>query len=146
MPNDEFNKVELPAIDQLKKLNWKYIEGIKLSPDESDERKSFKHIVLKKKLSQSIKKINPWISDDNLKTVVREFVQITNLNLMEANQKVYEKLTKYLSVEQDLGEGRKNHTVKIIDFENLENNEFLITNQFKVAGINPKDMKPQQAS
>ena len=119
MSNDELNKVELPAINQLKKLNWKYIEGIKLSPDVSDERKSFKHIVLKKKLSQSIKKINPWISDDNLKTVVREFVQITNLNLMEANQKVYEKLTKYLSVEQDLGEGRKSHTVKIIDFEYL---------------------------
>ncbi len=136
MSNDEFNKVELPAINQLKKLNWKYIEGIKLSPDESDERKSFKHIILKSKLSHSIKKINSWINEDNLKKVVREFAQITNLNLMEANQKVYEKLTKYLSVEQDLGEGRKSHTVKIIDFENLENNEFLITNQFKVAGLN----------
>ena len=134
MSNDEFNKVELPAINQLKKLNWKYIEGIKLSPDESDERKSFKQIILKSKLSHSIKKINSWINEDNLKKVVREFVQITNLNLMEANQKVYEKLTKYLSVEQDLGEGRKSHTVKIIDFENIENNEFLITNQFKVAG------------
>ena len=58
MPNDELNKVELPAIEQLQKLDWKYIEGVKLSPDESDERKSFKHVVLKKKLSQSIKKIN----------------------------------------------------------------------------------------
>jgi len=51
MSNDELNKVELPAIEQLKKLNWKYLEGNKLSPDESDERKSFKHVVLKKKLS-----------------------------------------------------------------------------------------------
>ena len=42
MNKDELNKVELPAIDQLKKLNWKYVEGIKLSPDESNERKSFK--------------------------------------------------------------------------------------------------------
>ena len=136
MSNDEFIKVELPAIEQLKKLNWQYIEGSKLSPDESDERKSFKHVVLKNKLSKSIKKINPWISDENIKTVIQEFTQITNLNLMEANQKIYEKLTKYISVEQNLGEERKSHTVKIIDFENLENNEFLITNQFKVAGIN----------
>ena len=92
MSNDEFNKVELPAIEQLKKLNWKYIEGIKLSPDESDERKYFKHIVLKKKLTQSIKKINSWISDDNLKTVVREFVQITNLNLMRQIKKYMKNL------------------------------------------------------
>ncbi len=48
MTNDEYIKVELPAIEQLKKLNWKYIEGNKLSPDESDERKSYKHVILKK--------------------------------------------------------------------------------------------------
>ena len=61
MSNDEFIKVELPAIEQLKKLNWQYIEGYKLSPDESNERKSFKHVVLKNKLSRSIKKINPGL-------------------------------------------------------------------------------------
>ena len=47
--NDEFIKVEKPAIDQLKKLKWKFVEGNNLSPDVSDERKSFKHVVLKKK-------------------------------------------------------------------------------------------------
>ena len=30
----------------------------------------------------------------------------------------------------------KGQTVKIIDFENLDNNEFLCTNQFKVSGVN----------
>ena len=40
MSNDEFSKVENPAIQQLKKLNWKYIEGSKLSPDDTVERKS----------------------------------------------------------------------------------------------------------
>ena len=85
MSNDEFSKVELPAIDQLKKLNWKYVEGIKLSPDKSDERKSFKHVVLKQKLSQSIKKINPWYSSPlsllcykgNHKEITREICILT---------------------------------------------------------------------
>ena len=40
MSNDEYVKVELPAIEQLKKLNWKYIHGNNLSPDYSNERKS----------------------------------------------------------------------------------------------------------
>ena len=43
MSQDEYILVEKPAIEQLKKLNWKYVEGINLSPDETDERKSFKH-------------------------------------------------------------------------------------------------------
>ena len=38
MSYDELNKVELPALEQLKSLGWTYIEGEKLSPDESDER------------------------------------------------------------------------------------------------------------
>ena len=135
MSNDEFNKVELPAIEQLKKLNWKYVEGNKLSPDESDERKSFKHFVLKKKLSQSIKKINPWISDDNLKTVVRSLTTIENLSLIEANKKNYNSLIKYITVEQNIDGRRQNRTVKIIDFDNIENNDFIVTNQFKVAGL-----------
>ena len=136
MSQDEYILVEKPAIEQLKKLNWKYVEGINLSPDETDERKSFKHIILKKRLINSIKRINPWIDQDNVNKIVRELINITNLDLMEANKKVYEYLTKYLSVEQDLGKGQKNQTVKVVDFENIDNNEFLVTNQFKVAGIN----------
>ena len=31
--------------------------------------------------------------------------------------------------------GNKGQTVKIIDFDNPENNEFLCTNQFKVSGV-----------
>src|SRR5690606_35032563 len=34
------------------------------------------------------------------------------------------------------GAGRKGQTVKVIDFDNPDNNEFLCTNQFKVEGIN----------
>ena len=39
-------------------------------------------------------------------------------------------------MEQDLGKGRKGQTVKIIDFDNPDNNEFLCVNQFKVEGPN----------
>ena len=135
MASDELDKVELPALEQLQSLGWSYVEGAKLSPDESDERKSFKHFLLKKKLSQSIKKINPWISDDNLKTVVRSLTTIENLSLIEANQKNYNSLIKYITVEQNIDGRRQNRTVKIIDFDIIENNDFIVTNQFKVAGL-----------
>ena len=31
MSNDELNKVELPALEQLQSLGWTYVEGEKLS-------------------------------------------------------------------------------------------------------------------
>lgn len=136
MASDEFDKVELPAIEQLQSLGWTFIEGAKLSPDLSDERTSFKEVVLEKRLTANIKRINPWISEQNLQKVVSELTKTLYPNLIEANQAIWNSLNDCISVMQDLGKGNKGQTVHIIDFENPENNEFLCTNQFKVSGIN----------
>ncbi len=42
---NEFHKVELPALNQLQKLGWTYIEGKNFLPTEG-ERKSLKDVVL----------------------------------------------------------------------------------------------------
>ena len=134
MSSPELDKVELPALDQLQALGWQYLEGAKLSPEESDERDSYKEVVLEKRLSLSIKRINPWISDENLHKVVRDLTRATYTNLIEANQQIWETLNKCVSVMQDLGKGNKGQTVRIIDFDNPDNNEFVCVNQFKVSG------------
>ena len=48
MANDEYEKVELPAIEQLETLGWTYISGEKFLPDQSTERSSLKRVILKK--------------------------------------------------------------------------------------------------
>jgi len=131
----EYDKVELPAIEQLQSLGWRYIDG-RILTDESDERDSMREVVLKNQLETSLKRINPWISDDNLRKVMRDIILPQAATLMEANQSIWEVLVKYQSVEQDLGKGRRGQTVKIIDFDNIENNEFVCSNQFKIEGIN----------
>lgn len=136
MNQDEYDKVELPAIEQLQSLGWQYIHGADLSPETSTERNHTKEVVLESRLTQSIKRINSWINDENLCKVVRDVIHLKTATLMEANQSVWETLVQYQSVEQDLGKGRRSQTVKIIDFENPDNNEFLCVNQFKVDGIN----------
>lgn len=136
MAADEFDKVELPAIEQLQSLGWEYVKGEDLSPDKSSERTSFKELVLEKRLSANIKRINPWISDQNLNKVVKDLTKTQYTNLIEANQAIWTMLNECVSVMQDLGKGNKGQTVHIIDFESAENNEFLCTNQFKVSGVN----------
>jgi type I restriction enzyme R subunit len=134
MAADEFDKVELPAIEQLQALGWTYVKGEDLSPDTSDERTSFKDVVLEQRLSDNIKRINPWISDQNLHKVVSILTRTLYANLIEANQSIWSIINECVSVMQDLGKGNKGQTVHIIDFEHPENNEFLCTNQFKVSG------------
>ena len=136
MASDELDKVELRALEQLQSLGWSYVEGAQLSPDESDERSSLKDVVLEKRLTESLKRINPWINDENLRKVIRELTKTLYSNLIEANQGIWTQINQCISVMQDLGKGNKGQTVHIIDFEHPENNEFLCTNQFKVSGVN----------
>ncbi|SOB75355.1 type I restriction enzyme, R subunit [Marinobacter sp. LV10R510-11A] len=139
---DEIEKVEQPAIEQLQKLGWTYISGAALAPvlpvDGSPlgERGYYRDVVLTNRLEAAIQRLNPWISDENLRKVLREFTHPFHAGLMEYNHAIYQLLVNYLSVEQDLGKGRKGQTVKIIDFDTPDNNEFLCTNQFKVEGAN----------
>ena len=136
MTSDEFNKVELPALEQLQSLGWLYVKCAALSPEESDERSSFRDVVLENRLTDSIRRINPWISDENLRKVVRNLTKTPYPSLIETNWFIWNTINQCVSVMQDLGKGNKGQTVHIIDFDNLENNEFLCTNQFKVEGVN----------
>jgi type I restriction enzyme R subunit len=134
MAGDERQHVEVPALEQLKGLGWSHLDGATLVPEKSNYRSSLKDVVLTPNLEQAIQRINPWISEDNLRKVVREVTLIQTSTLMEANQKFWENLTQYFSVEQDLGSGRRGQTLKLIDFDNLQNNEFLCVDQFKIQG------------
>lgn len=136
MTSHEFDKVESPALEQLQSLGWSYVEGASLSPDESNERSSFKNVVLEKRLAASIERINPWISNENLRKVISNLTRTQYPNLVEANQSIWTVINQCDFVTQDLGKGNKGQTVHIIDFETPENNEFLCTNQFKVSGVN----------
>ncbi|MCP9903157.1 type I restriction endonuclease subunit R [Cyanobium sp. BA5m-10] len=134
MAGDERQFVEAPALEQLKGLRWSHLDGTTLVPEKSNHRSSLKDVVLTPNLEQGIQRINPWISEDNLRKVVREVTLIQFSTLMESNKWFWERLTQYFSVDQDLGSGRRGQTLKLIDFDNPENNEFLCVDQFKIQG------------
>lgn len=134
MEGDERKLVEAPALEQLKGLGWSHLDGTTVVPGTSNHRLSLKDVVLTPNLEQAIQRINPWISEDNLRKVVREVTLIQTSTLMEANQWFWERLTQYFSVDQDLGNGRRGQTLKLIDFDHPEDNEFLCVDQFKIQG------------
>ncbi len=80
---------EDPAVALLQQLGYTY-----MPPELLDaERASFTHVVLVKRLSAVIKKLNPWISADNLTKAVRAITNVPAVSLIEANEKLYTTLT-----------------------------------------------------
>lgn len=127
---NESGQSEGPAAELLQKLGYSYVSPEKLE----EERESLKDVILAERLKKALKRLNPWLSDDNLHKAIRAIANVQKAGLMEANEAAHIALTYGISLEQNLGDGKKSHTVRFIDFNNPKNNEFLVTRQFKVKG------------
>ncbi|MGG0591519.1 type I restriction endonuclease subunit R [Priestia megaterium] len=126
---NEKELVENRLITQLQELGYEHFHGSSLD----SERESRGEILLKERLRKAILRLNPWLSNTNLSKVIRSITHIESISLMEANQKFHEMIVNMISVQQDLGKGKKNQTVRLIDFERPEKNEFLVVDQFTIS-------------
>ena len=127
---------EQPAIEQLKRLKYHHIHGSEFDPEFNDrcERVSRREVVLVGRLKKKLAEINPHLTEQSIDKAIRRVTHIKAEGLMEANQKFHQELVAGISIDQDLGARRQKQTVQFIDFEDPENNEFLIVNQFSVKG------------
>jgi type I site-specific deoxyribonuclease, HsdR family len=134
---NEETLVELPAIEYIKDiLNYDFIHGKELIPDNG-ERDSLNEVILVKRLEKALKRLNPWIDEGNLHKVVRYLSRLENLgtSLLEINEKLYDAIVDLnYTVDQDIyGNGQKKpQTVHFIDWDDIDNNDFLVTRQFEV--------------
>lgn len=133
----EYAESEKPAIEQLIKLGYSY----KSQKELNNTRKSFNDPLLLDKLEESILKLNPWIDEEGVDEVIRQLKNFETNVAIDANEIVHAKIIglsrKHLqpiTIRQDLGDGSRPHTVKLIDFDNVENNNFIVTNQFVLWG------------
>ena len=127
---NEENLVEIPAVELLQKLGWIYHP-----PELLDfERSTYREVILVKRLEAALKKLNPWIFEENVQRAVRAVMHVPATSLIEANEKLHTILTYGISLEQDRGEGTRSYTVKFIDFDKPRENDLLVTRQFKVKG------------
>ena len=123
MFNEE--SLELMTIDLLKDMGYFYETGESIARDYAE-------VILEYNLVCSLFKINKGLNEEIIGEAVRIIKNLGQNNLIN-NNKVF---TKYLhtgiSVPEYTKEGVKYHTVKLIDFDNIDNNEFLVTNQFTI--------------
>ena len=127
---DELHLAEDPAVELLESLGYTYLPPDDLEP----ERASLKETILAGRLSAALKRLNPWLSEANVAKAVKTVTQVPATSLAEANEKVYTSLTYGIALEQDRGGGRKSHTVRFLDFERPERNEWVVTRQYRVLG------------
>lgn len=135
---NEMTLVEIPAVEYITSLGYDYIDGDKLTA-EYGERDSLSEVILDKRMKTSLKKLNPWISDDNINKVIRKIARVESLGtgLLEINEKIYDYIVNLqLTVDQVIDSRKETKTVKLIEFDKdkIDNNEFLVARQFVIKG------------
>jgi len=123
--------VEQPTIDWLKRLGYSYIHGSELNP-ENQERESYRQVVLKKRFLKAIKKINPWLNDDLANSVYKEVTELDHPDFIIKSKMFYNMLVNGAKVTFKENGEEKTRLTKLIDFDDLSNNEFLAANQFTI--------------
>ena len=120
----EYLQSELPAIELFKKLGYDYF----------DAKGEMYEVILEDKLTTSLKKINPWLNENNLQKAVRKVLAISGSSLMEINSEAHKLITKADALSLKPTPEEHPIAVKFIDYENIANNEFLVVNQMKFKG------------
>ena len=127
---DELHLAENPAVELLQSFGYTYV-----APEDLErERASSKETILTGRLAAALKRLNPWLSETNVTKAVKAVTQVTAASLAEANETLYTSLTYGIALEQDRGDGRKSHTVRFLDFDRPDRNEWIVTRQYRVLG------------
>lgn len=126
----EYIHSELPAINLFKALGYQYFDA-----SLHDERENITEVLLKDRLLASIKKINPWINDNNLNKAFAALTTVNGASLMEINQQVWELIKGGTFIVKQVIDGDEIFkVVHFIDYNNPDNNDYLVVNQIRYHG------------
>lgn len=68
-------------------------------------------------IQRTLLKLNPWLTADNAHKAVRAITGTPSTSLLDANEKLHTSLPRGISLDQDVGSGKKGQTVRFIDFD-----------------------------
>ncbi|MBX7227162.1 MAG: type I restriction endonuclease subunit R [Chitinophagales bacterium] len=126
------NEIEEIALSYLQKLGYSYIFGTDISPDGEHPERQYTDVVLTTRLREAIDKLNPSITQDAKEDALKKVLRTESPNTLINNETFHKYLTEGVDVEVRTAEGIRGEKVYIVDFDNVENNEFLAINQFTI--------------
>ena len=133
----EVNASQKPAIQLLQAMGYIYI-----SPEDCEKQRGSRyHVLLKDILRGQLRKLNRYsyagaeneFSAANIERAMEDLDEPLTDGLVRTSEKIYDALLLGKSYPETVGEGRMlSFNLKYIDWENLQNNVFHVTEEFAV--------------
>jgi type I restriction enzyme, R subunit len=125
--------IEETALEWLKDLGYTIVFGNDIAPGEpAAERENYGEVILAKRLKDALKRINPNVPSEALEDAYRKVTRPSSPSLVGNNRAFHKMLADGIEVEYRHAGRIKGDKVWLIDFENLDNNDWLAVNQFTI--------------
>jgi type I restriction enzyme, R subunit len=136
---NEDQLVEQPAVGLFAELGWQTVSAMEevFGAGGTLGRETSGEVVLLSRLRPALERLNPGLLPQAITSTIDELIRDRSAMLLEhANREVYALLKEgvKVSVADPERGGQKIERVRIIDWENPANNDFLLVNQFSVTG------------
>ncbi len=128
------SEVESAALAWLESLGWKVLHGPEIAPGELfAEREDYGEVVLKQRLLDALYALNPDLPDEAIREAFRKLMHPKGATLEARNRAFHRMLIDGVNVEYRRSDGSMaGAQVRVLDFDNPENNDWLAVNQFTV--------------
>ena len=133
-PGFSESAVEQATLAWLESVGWKIVGGVEIAPGEPGaERESYTQVILERRLRDALARLNPTLPSDALDEAFRKLIRVDGADLIQRNRAMHRLLVNGVTVEYRYGEGAiRGAQVRVIDFDNPEQNDWLAVNQFSV--------------
>ena len=127
------SEIEEFTISLLEKQGYGYLYGPDIAPDiEGNLRDTYGDVILVDILLNSLMRINPHLEMETLSNIIQELQRFSSPELIANNETFHRMLTEGVRISFQKDGSERGDIAWLIDFENPENNDFLIVNQFTV--------------
>jgi type I restriction enzyme R subunit len=139
MNTSEFSEsvVERAALAWLEGLGYEILSGPTIAAGElSAERfdAGYRDVILERRLSQALQRLNPSLPSEAIEDAYRRLTRRNEPSLVTRNHAFHQQLVDGVMVEYTRTDGSIGGAlVRVFDFDNTDNNDWVVVNQFTVA-------------
>ncbi len=131
MTNFSESIIEEAAIEWFEELGYSYLPGPEIAPDsESPERTGYDSAVLEDRLYDALVAINPDVPSASIEEAVRTITRADAPTPILNNRAFHKMVTDGIDVQFRRDGEAVTEKVWLFDFQTLENNDWLVVNQF----------------
>ena len=126
--------VEQAALDWLSGLGWQVAHGPDIAPESpNEERDDYGQVVLERRLRDALAELNSNLPADAVDDAYRKLTRPEGATVEARNRAFHRMVVNGVEVEyREAGGAVRGDVVRVIDFENRVNNDWLAVNQFTV--------------